>query len=306
MKTEVNMIIDSHQHFWNPERGDYGWMTGPAAPLRRIYAPEHLRHEMDAAGVSGSIVVQTLPSMQETRDFLTLASQEAFMVGVIGWVDLTHPQVGDMLAELQHGPHGHLLVGIRHLVHDEPDKAWLLRDDVQRGLVAVQQANLTFDLLVRSRELPAALSTVQSFPELRFVIDHLAKPDIAHQIVEPWASLMDGFRAHRSHVWCKLSGMVTEADLQHWHSDEFQPYINRVLDILGPDRCMFGSDWPVCTLASSYSGVLRALLDNMNTLSPAQQQRILAGSAIEAYRLNTVRVQDAQRPAVRSLNEGAS
>ncbi len=285
------MIIDAHQHFWNPDHGDYGWMIGTAAPLRRIYAPAHLRPELNAAGVAGTILVQTWASLDETRDFLSLASRESFILGVIGWVDLTDSHVSEILAELQGGPNGHLLVGIRHMVHNEDDAAWLLRDAVQRGLAALQQANLGFDLLVRSRELPAALQTVAAFPELRFVLDHLGKPDIMHGVKEPWASLMDGFRAHRDHVWCKLSGMVTEADYQNWCSDDLQPYIQHVLEIFGPQRCMFGSDWPVCTLAGSYSKVLQALVDNLTALSLEQKQQILAFSSIEAYRLDTIRIQ---------------
>ncbi len=285
------MIIDAHQHFWNPDHGDYGWMIGTAAPLRRIYAPAHLRPELNAAGVVGTILVQTWASLDETRDFLSLASRESFILGVIGWVDLTDSHVSEILAELQGGPNGHLLVGIRHMVHNEDDAAWLLRDAVQRGLAALQQANLGFDLLVRSRELPAALQTVAAFPELRFVLDHLGKPDIMHGVKEPWASLMDGFRAHRDHVWCKLSGMVTEADYQNWCSDDLQPYIQHVLEIFGPQRCMFGSDWPVCTLAGSYSKVLQALVDNLTALSLEQKQQILAFSSIEAYRLDTIRIQ---------------
>lgn len=299
------MIIDSHQHFWDPERGDCGWMTGPAAQLRRTFAPEHLRPEMDAAGVTGTILVQTRSSLDETREFLALTSREAFILGVVGWVDLTHPNVDEMLADLQHGPNGHLLVGIRHALQSEPDEAWLLGDEVQRGLSAVQEANLTFDLLVRSRELPAALRTVASFPQLRFVVDHVAKPDILHGVMEPWASLMEGFRAHRDHVWCKLSGMVTEADLQNWSRDDLQPYANRVLDIFGPDRCMFGSDWPVCTIAGSYADVLSALQGNIATLSRAQQRHILAGSSIDAYRLNAVRVQRVLSNA-NSISEGSA
>lgn len=300
------MIIDAHQHFWDPERGDCGWMTGPAAPLHRLFAPEHLRPELSFSGVTGTILVQTWASVDETRDFLALASREPFILGVVGWVDLTDPNVGEVLAELQHGPHGHLLVGIRHLVHNEPDQDWLLREDVQRGLAAVQAANLTFDLLVRSRELSAALRTVESFPELRFVLDHIAKPDILHNVMEPWASLMDGFRMHRDHVWCKLSGMVTEANLQNWSSDDLQPYIRRALDIFGPDRCMFGSDWPVCTLADSYADVLRALRDNVSMLGPEQHKYIFEDSAIEAYRLNTERVHRAQCINTISLAVGAA
>ena len=280
------MIIDSHQHFWDPDRGDYGWMTGAAEALRRVYTPGDLRPEMQRAGVSGSVLVQTWSSLDETREFLALAAREPFILGVVGWVDLTDPALPQTLAELQHGPHGRWLVGVRHQVHDELDAQWLLRSDVQRGLAAVQAANLVYDLLLRPRELPAALQTVQTFPGLRFVVDHIAKPDIAARVVEPWSTLMGGFAAHRGHVWCKLSGMTTEADLQRWTDADLAVFVQRALEVFGPQRCLWGSDWPVCTLAGSYQRTLEATRTHLARLSPEHQACVLAGSAIDAYRLD--------------------
>jgi L-fuconolactonase len=281
------MIIDAHQHFWDPTRADYYWMTGAALPLKRIYAPADLRPEMQRAGVSATVLVQTRSSLDETHEFLATAEREDFCVGVVGWVDLTDARVAQTLSDLQRGPHGRWLVGIRHQVHDEADADWLLRPDVQRGLAAVQSAGLTYDLLLRTRELPAAVKTVAAFPGLRFVVDHIAKPEIAQHVMEPWATLMSGFAPHRGHVWCKLSGMVTEASFTDWSAADLAPYIRHVLGVFGASRCLYGSDWPVCTLASSYPRVLEALRTNLAGLSVADLDQVLRASAIEVYRLDT-------------------
>lgn len=280
------MIIDAHHHFWDPERAEYGWMTGPAAPLKRRYAPEHLLPEMALAGVGGSLLVQTRSSLEETREFLALAGACKSILGVVGWVDLTSPDVGRQIADLMSGPHGHLLVGIRHQVHDEADADWLLRDDVQRGLAAVQAAGLSYDLLVRSRELPAAIAVVERFPGLRFVIDHLAKPEIGKGVLEPWASLIGQLSKQRAHVWCKLSGMVTEADFATWRTADFQPYVRTVVEAFGADRCMYGSDWPVCTLAASYGTTLEIVGELIAGLSREEKAHVWSGSASAAYRLD--------------------
>lgn len=279
------MIIDAHQHFWDPRLADYPWMTGTAAPLKRVYAPADLRPEMQRAGVSATVLVQTRSSLDETREFLHLAAREDFIAGVVGWVDLTDAKVADTIADLQRGEHGGWLVGVRHQVHDEPDADWLLRSDVQRGLAAVQAAGLSYDLLVRSRELPAALETVATFASLRFVVDHSAKPDIAGRVMEPWSSLIGAFAPHRSHVWCKLSGLVTEADWLHWTEDDLAGFVKHVLAVFGPERCIYGSDWPVCTLAASYTRVLDAMKSQLAGLDDAARQQIFHASATAAYGL---------------------
>lgn len=279
------MIIDAHQHFWDPARADYPWMTGELAPIRRAFAPDDLRPELDRAGVSATILVQTRSNLDETVEFLAIAAATDFVAGVVGWVDLTDPAIADTLAALRSRPDGHYLVGIRHQVHDEPDPEWLLRGDVRRGLAAVERHGLAYDLLLRPRELPAAIRTVRDLPGLRFCVDHIAKPNIAGGGHAPWAAAMEAFRPERSHVWCKLSGMVTEADWSAWTPAALAPYIGTALDVFGPDRCLFGSDWPVCLLASSYEAVLAALLANLGHLDGAARAQVLAGSAAALYRL---------------------
>jgi L-fuconolactonase len=282
----ADLIIDAHQHFWDPDKGDYGWMTGDASPLRRPFSPGDLRPELAAAGVSATVLVQTWSSLDETRAFLELAAATDFIAGVVGWVDLTDPAVADVIGALKARPDGHYLVGIRHQVHDEADAGWLLRPDVKRGLEAVAHHGLVYDLLVRPRELPAALETVRAFPSLRFVIDHIGKPDIAAEAFDPWSALIRPFGAEAGHVWCKLSGMATEADWESWTVQDIQPYVHEAVRVFGPDRCLYGSDWPVCLLAGSYARILEALKGAVAHLPPAERAQIMAGSAQELYRLN--------------------
>jgi len=278
-------IIDAHQHFWDPDHGDYGWLSGPFAPIRRIFAPKDLLPSLEAQGVRGTVLVQTWNDLAETHDFVALAAKTDFVAGVVGWVDLTDPRVATVLAEIKSRPEGKWLVGIRHLIQTEADPEWLLRDDVRRGLRAVAEAGLVYDLVPNLPQLPACLRTVADFPQLRFVLDHIAKPDIKNGAFEPWATLMQGFAPHREHVWCKLSGMITEADWQAWTPADLAPYVRYVLDIFGPERCMFGTDWPVCLVAGSYDRVVGALRACLADCSQAQIEWIFGGCAVEAYRL---------------------
>jgi L-fuconolactonase len=249
--------VDAHVHFWGPrELAGYEWMTPAMEAIRRPFAPEDLRPLLDAHGFDRAVVVQTYSSVDETRGLLELARRTDFLAGVVGWVDLTSPEVAVTVAELRDGP----LVGIRHQVHDEPDPEWLLRDDVRRGLGALEAAGLTYDLLVKTRELPAALDVARRFPGLPMVIDHVAKPPIASGELELWAERMAPF-AELEHVRCKVSGLVTEADWERWTVDDLRSYVERVAEWFGEDRLVFGSDWPVCTLAASYDEVVRACED---------------------------------------------
>ena len=204
-------VVDSHHHFWTPTRHDYYWMSGAELdPIRRSFGPSDLQPLLAAAGVDYSVLVQTVPSLQETREFMEIAQRTRFVAGVVGWVDLTDPAVADTLAELQSQPNGRTLVGIRHQVHDEADAEWLLRPDVQRGLAAVRDAGLAYDILVRPRELPAALATVKPF--LTCALSSTTSPNRRSPRARstPWAALMEPFRP-LTHVSCKLSGMITEA-----------------------------------------------------------------------------------------------
>ncbi len=279
-------VVDSHHHFWQPGQHDYYWMAGPELEaIRRPFGPSDLRPLLLSSGVDCTVLVQTVPSVVETREFMAIADRTRFVAGVVGWVDLTDPAVKDTLAELRAQPDGKSLVGIRHMVHDEADPDWLLRPEVQRGLAAVRDAGLAYDLLVRPRELPAALTTAQAFPDMRLVIDHIAKPSIASGQLEPWASLMEPFR-ELSHVHCKLSGMITEANWTSWSADNLRPYVTRALDIFGVDRVMYGSDWPVCLLAGSYGAVKNALEEALPPLSRADWAKVFGRNAVKFYQLD--------------------
>lgn len=265
-------MIDAHVHFWD---GRLDWMTDEMAGLHRAFGFEDLRPSLAANGIDAVVLVQTHSSLEETRRFLALAETNDLVAGVIGWVDLTAPDAAAVLAELGESPS---LVGVRHQVHDEPDPDWLLRDDVGRGLQAVQDAGLAYDLLVRLRELPAALEVARAFPELRLVIDHAAKPPIASGELEPWAGRMAPF-AELEHVSCKVSGLVTEADWERWEPNDLVPYVSRLAGWFGPERLLFGSDWPVCLLAASYAEVVAACEHALGDLAP------LSVNAERVYRL---------------------
>jgi L-fuconolactonase len=276
-------VVDAHQHFWDPSRALYPWMTDELASIRRRFTPEDLRPLLAANGVDRTVLVQTISSEDETREFLATAARNEFIAGVVGWVDLTAPDIAERIAALRAAPGGAKLLGIRHQVHDEPDAEWLSRADVRRGIAAVGNAGLTYDLLVRTRELPAARSLVRAMPEMRFVIDHIAKPAIATGEIDEWSVNMAPFGV-LPNVFCKLSGMVTEAG-KGWRVPDLTPYVGHVLDWFGPERCMFGSDWPVCLLVASYAQVVSACREAAGGLSAAERDRIFGETAIDFYRL---------------------
>ncbi len=278
------MRIDAHHHFWDPARYDYPWMAGEAMdPVRRAFTPADLRGPLHDADIDGTVLVQTLSSLDETREFLQVAAD--FVVGVVGWVDLTSPSVGDDLDALLDGPGGSRLAGIRHQVHDEPDPEWLRRDDVRRGLAAVRDRGLTYDLLVRAREIPAAADVVRAFPDLQFVLDHVAKPSIAAGFDPAWTERMPGLAA-LPNVAVKLSGMVTEADWKTWTAADLKPFVESVVGWFGPERLLFGSDWPVCLLAGSYGEIVAGLDGALPAMSPSERDLLYGGNAERVYRLS--------------------
>jgi L-fuconolactonase len=280
------MIVDAHHHFWDPAAADYPWMTDEVAAIRRRFGPEDLAPLLAATGVDRTVLVQTRSSGAETREFLATAAATRFIAGVVGWVDLTAVDIAGAIAGIQAGVGGEFLVGIRHQVHDEPDPDWLLRQDVRNGIAAVGRAGLAFDLLVRPRELTAALQAVRSMPDVRFVIDHLAKPPIRDGLLQPWADLIEPFGA-LPNAWCKVSGMVTEADWQRWQPADFAPFVGRALDVFGPGRLLFGSDWPVCLLAASYEGVNELARQVFAGLSDDERSAVFGANAVAVYRLGT-------------------
>jgi L-fuconolactonase len=253
--------------------------------IRRRYGPEELLPLLAANGVDRTVLVQTISSLDETREFLATAAKTDFIAGVVGWVDLMGPSVKETVAGLREGLGGKFLVGIRHQVHDEPDPTWLLRPAVQHGIRAVGDAGLVYDLLVRTRELPAALETVRSLRNVRFVIDHLAKPQI---VAGPrdllWEAAIAPF-ADCANVSFKLSGMVTEAGWTDWTPDDLRPFVRHALEWFGPERCLFGSDWPVCLLAATYSQVVEAVKYTLSDLDSTGSEAVFGGNAIRLYRL---------------------
>ena len=279
-------IIDSHHHFWDPASGgDYGWLSGPFEPLNRTFEPADLRPSLEKNGVAGTVLVQTWNDLGETWDFIKTAEATDFVAGVVGWVDLTDSNLLETLAALQGSQYGKWLVGVRHLIQTESDPNWLLREDVRQGLKAVEAAGLVYDLVPNLPQLPSCIKTVEAFPNMRFVLDHISKPEIRNQGFDEWAVLIRKFGNQRGHVWCKLSGMVTEADWQSWTAEDLKPYVHEVLDVFGTDRCMFGTDWPVCLVAASYDRVVDALQECIKDLSEAERRKIFGLNAIEAYRL---------------------
>ena len=278
-------VVDGHHHFWDPSKREYYWMGDEVAAIRRPFGRDDLRPLLKASGVDRTVVVQTIPSLNETREFLATAAETEFLAGVVGWVDLTDRTVPKTISDLRAGHGGAFLVGIRHQVHDEPDPIWLLRKDVRQGIRAVGEAGLVYDLSVRTRELPAALELVRSLPEMRFVIDHIGKPRIAKGATDPeWQHAIAPF-SECANVSCKVSGMVNEASWNDWTTDDLRPYVRRVLGWFGTDRCIFGSDWPLCLLAGTYARVVEAAREVLKDLRQVERDSIFGSNAIRTYGL---------------------
>jgi L-fuconolactonase len=272
--------IDAHQHFWHFDPARDGWITDDMRAIRCDFLPESLGPVLTANGIDACIAVQADQSDQETRFLLDLARRHAFIRGVVGWVDLRSPRLEETLEALAPDP---LLCGVRHVAQAEPDD-FFDREDVVRGIGCVGRSGLTYDILVRERQLPSAIALVSRLPDQPFVLDHLAKPRIKNRILEPWATLMRDL-ARRPNVSCKLSGLVTEADWRHWRSEDIRPYLDVALDAFGPDRLMFGSDWPVCLVAAPYEFVLGIIVEYVAALSDDEQAAILGGNAVRSYGL---------------------
>jgi L-fuconolactonase len=272
--------IDAHHHFWDTTRNDYPWMTDQQARIRRPFGPADLQPVLAAAGIDGTVLVQTRSDLDETREFLALAAEHDFVRGVVGWVDLTDSRVADQLQSVR----TQKLVAIRHQVHDEADAEWLLRSDVRHGLELVAREGLVYDLLVRTRELPAAIQVVRAMPAARFVLDHLAKPPFLSGDLREWSRLLREL-ARSENVVAKLSGLVTEADWQRWTVATLQPAVDVALEAFGPRRLMFGSDWPVSLLAASYEQVVETAEQLTAHLSEAERSQVFGETAMRVYRL---------------------
>lgn len=276
------MRVDAHQHFWQNGFFDDAWRHAPGLePLRQDRLPEHLAPELARTGMDRTIAVQTLHDVGETRWLLELADHNPWIAGVVGWVDLTAPDCEAQLLQLTPHPR---FAGIRHVTQDEPDDDFIVRPDVLRGLRVLECHRVPFELLFHVRHLRHAATLAAELPGLPLVLDHLAKPRIAAGDMADWLS---GLRAAARHpnVSCKLSGLVTEAQWQGWKPADLEPYVREALSAFGPERCMFGSDWPVCRLAATYQQVHDALHAALGDLSSADEDSIFGGAATAFYGL---------------------
>lgn len=280
----MTLRIDAHQHFWQLDLPfDYRWLDAPAnAPIRRDFLPEHLEPLLQATGVDRSIFVQTQHNLEENRWALGLAERHPFLVGVVGWVDLASPDCERQLLEFKDHPR---FVGVRHVTQDEPDDDFIVREDVLRGLRVLEKHGVPFDLLFYVKHLHHVPELARRLPNLRMVIDHLSKPNIRGRRLDDWLPHLKAAAACPN-VWCKLSGLITEADWQHWTEADLRPYVNAALDCFGPSRCMYGSDWPVCLLAGSYQQVHQALCDLLGSLGETERGQIFGGTAAQFYKLS--------------------
>jgi L-fuconolactonase len=280
------VIVDAHHHLWDPASREYPWLAGDAlAPIRKRYDADELRDRALAVAVARTVLVQTVSEVEETVEFLATADDNRDLIaGVVGWIDLTAPNVAEELARLRQVRGGDLLVGIRHQAQDEPDPNWLARDEVVAGVRTVADAGLVYDLLVVPEQLPAAINLAVRVPDGRFVLDHAAKPRIAADIREPWTSQVRQL-ADLPNVACKLSGLVTEADWRHWSAAGIQPYADTVLAAFGADRVMFGSDWPVCELVTGYTEVFELAKQLCTGLSHEDRTLVFGDTARNWYRL---------------------
>ncbi len=274
------MRIDAHQHFWRYSPQTHAWIDGGMAAIKRDFLPPDLEPLLDAAGFDGCVAVQAEQSIAETEWLLGLADEHPFIRGVVGWVDLCAPDIAEQLRRVAAHPR---LRGIRRIVQDEPD-GFMLRPDFQRGIAALAEFGLAYDILIYARQLPEALELVRRFPEQRFVIDHIAKPAIRDGSIDGWRAGIFAIAA-QANVYCKLSGMVTEADWQRWRPADFAPYMEIVLGAFGPQRVMSGSDWPVCLLAGEYGGVMSIVTDAIGPLRVQDRDAITGGTAAEFYGL---------------------
>nr|WP_299383391.1 amidohydrolase family protein [Allomuricauda sp.] len=275
------MIIDSHQHFWYYEAEKHSWIDDHMAVIRRNFLPEDLKAVYEENGIEGCVAVQADQTLEETDFLLGLASSNSFIKGVVGWVDLRSDAVE---ADLEKYKDNQYLKGWRHVVQDEADHNFLLRPNFCRGISLLEEYGYTYDILVFPHQLGAVLEFVKRFPNQKFVVDHIAKPYIKDGFYEGWALLMQRISKHQN-VYCKLSGMVTEADYQLWSPNQFERYINLILESFGTDRIMFGSDWPVCLVAANYVQVKDLVINAIGSLSENEQQKIMGANAMTFYNL---------------------
>ncbi|NIJ45888.1 L-fuconolactonase [Wenyingzhuangia heitensis] len=275
------MVIDSHQHFWNYEPVKHEWIDDEMAVIRRDFTPEDLQKVYSENDIDGCVVVQADQTLEETNFLIDLASKNNFIKGVVGWVDFRGDNIDDVL---EHYSQFDVLKGFRHVVQGEADHNFLLRDNFLKGISKLEKYDFVYDILVFPHQLGTVLEFVKKFPNIKFVIDHIAKPYIKDGFYDGWAVLMAEIAKHPN-VYCKISGMVTEADYKTWTPEQLEPYLQLVLDSFGTDRIMFGSDWPVCLVAGNYTEIKETITNFIAKLSLPEQSAIMGENAIKFYNL---------------------
>jgi len=276
------MKIDSHHHLWNYSPAAYGWIDEQMALLKRDFLPAHLAPHVKSVGFDGTIAVQARQSIEETEWLLGLAEKSDLIKGVVGWVPLCSSSVDEHLKRFSRSPK---LVGVRHVVQDEPDDRFMLRPEFLNGIKCLSQYDLAYDILIFPKQLEAATELVSMFPKQRFILDHIAKPPIKEGAIDAWKVGLERL-AQYPNVWCKLSGMVTEADWANWKPAHLIPYLDVVFKAFGTKRLMIGSDWPVCTVVAEYQLVMETVLTYISALSDEDQAAITGGNAVRAYKLS--------------------
>jgi len=275
------MIIDSHHHYWQYNPVEYNWIDDSMKVIRSDFLPEKLGKTIREAGIDGVISVHARQSVQETDWLLDLAYENLFIKGVVGWLPLSQDDIEVFLIKYSGEK---LLKGVRHVVQGEPDPEFLLRSDFNRGISLLKKYSLVYDILVVERQLPSTIRFVDLHPDQPFVLDHIAKPLIRSNELSPWKQNIREL-AQRENVSCKLSGMVTEADFNHWTPAQLLPYFDVIVEAFGPDRLMFGSDWPVCLVGTSYKGWADLVRQNISSFSLSEQANIMGGNAVRIYNL---------------------
>jgi len=272
------MRLDSHQHFWSYDEQQYPWIP-KGSPLHRDWLPEDLQREQAKVGLEGSVAVQARQTLEESHWLLSLAERHPLIRAVVGWVDL---RAEDVEAQLATFARHQKFVGVRHVVQDEPDDCFMLREAFLRGIGNLRQFALTYDILIYPKQLPAAIELVAQFPEQPFVLDHIAKPHIRDGTLSPWREQVRELAQARN-VFCKISGMVTEANHRGWKPDDFRPYLDEVFEAFPIERLMWGSDWPVCLLAGSYEQVFQLVNEYTAHLTAPQRDALFGGTAARFY-----------------------
>lgn len=275
------MKIDAHQHFWKYSPATHSWINDEMQVLKSNFLPEDLAPLLNEVGFDGCVAVQASQSEAENDFLLSLADKHEIVKGVVGWLDLQADNLEEKL--IKYTSHSKFC-GLRHIVQDEPDDNFLLKDRFMQGIAQLEKFNLTYDILVFERQLPAAVEFAKAFPKQPFVLDHIAKPLIAHGEIDSWEKHIREL-ATRENVYCKLSGMVTEADWKNWKPKDFFPYLKVVFEAFGTDRLMIGSDWPVCLLAGDYQRVNKLTIAYIEELSTQERTAIMGGNACQFYNI---------------------